>query len=122
MQILKLIDLTSHGKGNEYFFALDKGNGGISISIVLGEHELIKDILLELCCKQSYLEMNFMNGIIHNCKTRILGLGIPVLAQPLSFSFNCGTCLPSLANGFLEAEPSFSQEVGAEETHIPKVL
>ena len=92
-----MIDLTSCGKGNKYFFALDKGNGGISISIILGEHEPIKDILSELCCKQSYLEMNFMNGIIHNCKTGILGLGIPVLAQPLSFSYNCGTSTWAMA-------------------------
>lgn len=104
------------------FLLWTKEVGGISISIILGEHAPIKDILLESCCKQSYLGMNFMNAIIHNCKTRILGLGIPVPAQSLSFSYNCGTCLSSLASGSLEAEPSFSQEVGAGKTHIHKVI
>ena len=94
--------------------------GGISISIVLGEHAPIKNFIRIML--QAILSRNeFHECIIHNCKTRILGLGIPVLAQPLS-SYNCGTCLSSLANGSLDAEPSFSQEVGAGETHIHKVI
>lgn len=69
-----------------------------------GEHTLMKCLLL--CCKQSYLEIYFIHDIIHNCETRVLDLGTPVLAQHLAFSYNCGASLPFLANGFLEAEPA----------------
>lgn len=45
-----------------------------------------------------------MGDIIHNGETRVPGVGSPVLAWRLSFSYNRGVSPPSLANGFLDTE------------------
>lgn len=123
-----MIDLASYGKGSKYSMTLNYRNmRHLNIHsctrIISNGHTLINDILhwRELCCRYTYLKINSVNDITHNCKTRVLGLDLSsgsarLLIQPWDITSFPGK---GVSGG---RTSSSSQEDEAGETHLHKVL